>query len=131
MRDPTSRLSLRALLGLDALSCAAMGAALLAAAVPLGRWMALPPALLSGAGLALLLIAAFVAWLACRPSVPRWGRSLVVAGNGLWAMASVLLPILGLVSPNLPGWLFLLGQAGAVALLAWLEVAAQPAPAVA
>ncbi|MFC3127511.1 hypothetical protein ACFOD4_20810 [Pseudoroseomonas globiformis] len=131
MRHLTSRLSLRALLSLDALSCAAMGTALLAAPVQLGRWMALPPALLREAGLALLLIAAFVAWLASRPTVPRWGLSLVVAGNGFWAMGSVLLPMLGLVSPSLPGWLFLLGQAGAVALLAWLEAGARSAPAVA
>ncbi|KAA2211559.1 hypothetical protein [Teichococcus oryzae] len=131
MRHPTFRLPLHTLLGLDALSCAVMGAALLAAPVPLGRWMALPPTLLGGAGLALLLIAAFMAWLACRPAVPRWGLGLVVAGNALWAMGSVLLPMLGLVSPSLPGWLFLLGQAGAVALLAWLEAGARPAPAMA
>jgi hypothetical protein len=42
-----------------------------------------------------------------------------------------VVPLLGLVSPSLPGWLFLLDQAGAVALLAWLEAGARPAPAVA
>ncbi|MFZ6761391.1 MULTISPECIES: hypothetical protein [Acetobacterales] len=123
--------SLRALLGLDALSCAGMGAVLLAAPSALGGWMALPPALLSGAGLALLPVAAFMAWLARGPGVPRWGLRLVVAGNLLWVAASLLLPLLGLVSPNAAGWAFLLGQAGFVGIMAWLEATAGRAPAVA
>lgn len=121
------RVSARTLLRLDALGCAAMGAALLAAPGALGGWTGLPPALLTGAGLALLPIAAGLAWLARGAAVPRVGLALAVAGNALWVLASLALPLLGLVSPSAPGWVLLLGQAGFVALLAGLEAAAAPA----
>lgn len=121
------RLSPRTLLWVDALSCAAMGAALLAAPVVLGAWTALPPTLLSGAGLVLLPTAAFMVWLARGPAVPSWGLTLVVIGNVLWAALSLLLPMTGQVSPNALGWAFLLCQAAFVALLAWLEARARPA----
>ncbi|MBL6079327.1 hypothetical protein JMJ56_15015 [Belnapia sp. T18] len=121
-------LSLRTLLLVDALSCAAMGAMLLAAPSALGGWMALPPALLTVAGLMLLPIAAFMAVLARGSAVPRWAVTVVVIGNVLWAAVSLLLPVMGMVSPNALGWVFLLGQAGFVALLAKLEAdAASPA----
>ncbi|WP_043364600.1 hypothetical protein [Belnapia sp. F-4-1] len=120
--------SLRTLLLVDALSCAALGALLLAAPSALGAWMALPPALLTRAGLALLPIAAFMAVLARGPAVPHWAVTVVVTGNVLWAAVSLLLPVIGMVSPNVLGWVFLLGQAGFVALLARLEAgAASPA----
>ncbi|PHK95681.1 hypothetical protein CR162_07490 [Pseudoroseomonas rhizosphaerae] len=90
-----------------------------------------PPALLGGAGLALLPVAAFMAWLAHGPAVPRQGLRLVVAGNVLWVVASLLPPLLGMVSPNALGWAFLVGQAGFVGLLAWLEAGAGRAAAAA
>ncbi|WBV44185.1 hypothetical protein [Pseudoroseomonas cervicalis] len=125
MSPLSPRLSARALLRLDALSCAVLGATLLAAPGALGGFTGLPPALLAGAGLALLPIAAGLAWLARGAAVPRAG--LALAGNALWVLASLALPLLGLVSPSAPGWVLLLGQAGFVALLAALEAAAAPA----
>lgn len=128
----TEHLSLRRLLLADAASCALMGAALLAAPQALGGWTGLPPALLSGAGLALLPVAAFMALLARGGAVPRWGLAVVLGGNVLWVVASLMLPLLGLVAPNALGWAFLLGQAGFVAALAWLEgAAARARPALA
>ena len=46
---------------------------------------------------------------------------MVVLGNALWVVASVALPVSGVLAPNLPGWICLLAQAGVVALLAVLE----------
>jgi hypothetical protein len=57
--------------------------------------------------------------------------SLLVAGNVLWVAASVLLPAAGLVAPNGLGWALLLGQAGVVAALAWLEAGSRPLEAAA
>lgn len=108
-----------------------MGAILLAAPSALGGWMAMPPALLTGAGLSLLPIAAFMALVARVPAVPGWGVRLVVAGNVLWVAMSLLLPVTGLVSPNALGWAFLVGQAGFVALMARLEAGASSPAALA
>lgn len=46
---------------------------------------------------------------------------MIVAGNVLWVLGSVILPITGLIAPNGLGWLFLLIQAIIVALFAGLE----------
>jgi hypothetical protein len=121
--------SLRALLLMDAVSCTGLGAVLLVASSTIGQWTDLPPGLLRGAGLALVLIAVFMTLVARAKAVPRDGAALVVAGNLLWAAASVLLPLIGVVSPNALGSVVLLGQAGFVTFLAWLEARALP-PAV-
>ena len=63
--------SLHRLLAADAALCLAAGLALAGAA---GFWagiLGLPVGLLRGAGLALLPVGGFVAWLARRPSPPR------------------------------------------------------------
>ena len=53
--------------------------------------------------------------------VPVWASSLVVAGNLLWVLASLLLPLTGLFAPNVLGWAFLLAQAVVVLCFTWLE----------
>ena len=65
-----------------------------------GREQHLPPALLLYAGLALIPTAAFMALVATRPAVSPAGVWLIIAGNGLWAAASLLLLASGLVAPN-------------------------------
>lgn len=112
-------LSIQRLLGADALTCAAMGALLLAAAGPVGSLTLLPQDLLRAAGGLLMPIAAFMAVFARARRVPRWASAVVVAGNAGWVVASVAL--LAVLAPNGLGVAFLLAQAGAVALLAWLE----------
>ena len=112
---------LRRALWLDVASSGAMGLLLATAAAPLGGWCQLPVALLRESGLFLLAFAALLAWLASRPALPRWVVLGVVIGNALWAVDSVLLLLLGWVTPNMLGGTFVLAQAVAVGALAELE----------
>jgi hypothetical protein len=114
---------LRRVLLIDAGTCVAMGALLLAAAFALASMLALPEPLLRYAGVSLLPIAAFMTWVATRSSLPRWGVWLVVAGNILWVVASISLLFGAWVSPNALGYIFVIVQAACVALLAALEYA--------
>lgn len=109
--------SLRAILVFDAVTCVAMGAALLLGSAPIAALTALPPSLLLSAGLALLPIAAVIAFVARWPSA--WGVWMVVAGNLAWVGASLLL--LASVAPNALGLAFVLAQAVVVAAFARLE----------
>ena len=116
--------SLRALLLMDAVSCAGLGALLLAVPSVIANWTDIPPSLLHEAGLFLIPIATSLALIARMELVPHRGVALVVAGNLLWVAASLLLPLLGLIAPNALGWVFLSGQAGFVTILTWLEARA-------
>ncbi|MCO6418800.1 hypothetical protein JYK14_21945 [Siccirubricoccus sp. KC 17139] len=124
---------LRRVLWLDAASCLGMGLLLAGFAGPLGGFLHLPIALLRESGLFLLLAGAALAWMASRSALPRWLLWVVILGNALWALDSLLLLPLGWVAPNLLGEIFLVVQALFVALLAMLEyrglqaAAAQPA----
>lgn len=120
----TSLPSLHALLLIDAVTCAAMGLALGLGAAPVAALTALPQPLLTGAGLALLPIAAFLVLVALRPALHAAGGRLAVAGNAGWVAASVALIASGWVQPNGLGVAFVLAQAAAVALLTLLELAA-------
>lgn len=121
---------IRRLLLLDAGTCLLMGAALIFANAPLAGLTGFSPALLMAAGAVLLPCAAFMLVLASRMSPPPGGVRLVVAGNVLWALASVLLPLWPQVEPNAAGLLGLWVQAAGVAVLAALEhvALARPAP---
>lgn len=122
---PRSDLPLRRLLLADAASCVALGGILSVASGPLAGLTALPSPLLLAAGLALLPVAGFIAWVATRAAVPAAGVRLVVAGNLLWVAASAGLLVSGAVSPNALGTAFVGAQALVVALLAALEHAAR------
>ncbi|MEJ8571833.1 hypothetical protein [Microbaculum marinum] len=123
---PTSltSLPLRAILGIDAATCAVMGLVLITGAGFIAGVTAIPAGLLCYAGLALLPIAAFMAIVASRPTPPAAGVWLVVTGNVLWVAASLVLAFGGLIAPNGLGWAFVLAQALIVAALAWLEYGA-------
>lgn len=125
----TQSLSLKRLLALDATTCAAMGALLLALASPIATLTRLPDGLLWWAGLVLLPVAAFMALAARSAPVPGWMSAVVIFGNAFWVLASLALPVLGLVSPNLIGSLFLLGQAAVVAGFAYAQYRAVVADA--
>lgn len=114
-------LPLRTILAIDAATCLAMGALLLAAATPIAALTGLPSGLLLHAGAVLLPIAAFIGILAALTMPPRAAIALVVVGNAAWVLASLLLPLSGLVRPNAIGIAFLAGQALVVAVLAKLE----------
>ena len=65
-------------------------------------------------GLFCLAYAAVIGRMARRSTLPRWSVWVVVIGNALWAVDSVLLVSLDLLSPNSLGRIFTLSQAALV-----------------
>src|SRR3954453_6568100 len=112
---------LRRVLLVDAASCIGMGLMLAALAVPLSRWFGLPAGMLREVGLFLLAFAVLVAALGLRRASPRLLFWMVVVGNALWALDSVLLLVSGWGAPTALGGGFVGAQALVVALLAELE----------
>ncbi|MEO6525463.1 MAG: hypothetical protein ABIP93_02450 [Gemmatimonadaceae bacterium] len=119
----TSLVSLRTALRLDAASSGAMGLLLLLAAGALAPLFDLPVALLRGAGLALLPFALALAWLSSQLRIPRGWAWAVIIANATWTLDSLLLPIVGRLSPSALGTAFVVAQALAVALFAGLQYA--------
>lgn len=120
----TTTPSLRSLLLLDAAACAAMGLGLAIGAEPIAAWTSIDARLLFWSGAALLPVAGVMAMIARRDPVPAWGARIVIAGNLLWAIASLVLPFSGAIAPNPLGWGVLVLQAAAVAGLTLLEIRA-------
>ena len=112
---------LQIVLRFDALVCAVTGILLVGASGWIAGLTALPASLLFWAGVALFPVAVLMAVFAVAEPVPTWASSLVIIGNLLWSVASLLLPLTGLVSPNMLGWMFLLAQAVIVLCFTWLE----------
>lgn len=113
--------ALQTILKLDSATCALMGALLVSASGLVAGVTAIPANLLFWAGLLLLPVAAFMAVLAGTVSVPSLGAYLVIGGNLLWIVASLALPVAGVISPNVFGWILVLGQAIVVAGFVWVE----------
>ena len=114
---------LRRVLLVDAASSGAMGLLLALLAGPLARWFGLPTGMLREVGVFLLGFAVVVAALGLRRASQRLLFWLVVIGNALWALDSVLLLVSGWVAPTALGGAFVVAQALAVAVLAELECA--------
>jgi hypothetical protein len=110
-------LTLRNVLRFDALTCAAMGAALLLARMPLAELLGAPPALLQWAGIVLFPSAA--AMVLAAATLSTWLVRLVIAGNVAWIVASAA--VLYVFSLSALGVAFVIVQAAAVAVLAALE----------
>tara|TARA_R110000764_G_scaffold7644_3_gene26789 strand:+ start:11377 stop:11775 length:399 start_codon:yes stop_codon:yes gene_type:complete len=121
MIKSASQLSLQSILKIDAATCAAMGALLALASAPAAGLTQISAPLLFWAGLVLFPVAGFMFACAQMRRVPMWATGLVVVGNGLWVLASLALPLAGLIAPNALGWLFLVGQAVVVLVFAALE----------
>lgn len=113
--------ALQTILKLDSATCALMGALLVSASGLVAGVTAIPADLLFWAGLLLLPVAAFMALLTGTVSVPSLGTYLVIGGNVLWIAASLALPVTGVISPNVFGWILVLGQAVVVAGFVWAE----------
>lgn len=122
MLASTADSRLRNVLFLDALTCAACGTLLPLAAHPLADAFQLPPALLFFAGLVLLPIAAFMAFVgkfATHSAPAVW---FIVGGNLAWIMASLWLLVGGAFAPNALGVAFVAAQAAVVAGLTLQEI---------
>ena len=114
---------LRRVLALDAASCALLGLLLVLDAAALSPLFGLGERLLFGAGLLLLPLAAFIAWLASRPSPPSLLVWLVIVGNVAWTVESFLLVATESGRITALGTAFVAGQALAVLVVAMLEYA--------
>ncbi|AQZ31820.1 hypothetical protein SAMN03159511_0392 [Pseudomonas sp. NFACC19-2] len=112
---------LRNALLLDGLLSGVTGLLLVLAAGWLGAFLELPRMLLLVAGSALLPFAALLVWLSNRAEISRQAIWAVIAVNALWVIDSLLVLVIGWVSPNLFGYAFVIAQALAVALLAELQ----------
>lgn len=110
---------LRTVLTLDAATCLAMGALLVAAAGPLSGPLDLPVALLFEAGLLLFPSAAFMLWAARRTDRLEWPVRAIAWLNLGWAAASFA--VIALLAPGPLGTAFIAVQALAVAGLAAVE----------
>ena len=112
---------LRRVLLADAVSTAAAGVLMIAAADAVEPMLRLPVALVSYSGVSFLPFAAVVGLAATRAALPRgavWG---IIAYNALWAVASVALLLSGAVRPAPAGYAFVIAQAAFVAVMAELE----------
>ena len=116
-----SSLPIRWALLIDAVASGGMGVLLLAAANQLAPLLGLPVSLLRGVGVFLIPFAAFLLWIARRAGALHGLIRTVVIGNVLWILGSILLLVSGSVSPTGLGTLFVVAQAAAVAVFAWLE----------
>ncbi len=112
---------LRTVLLIDAATCVATGLLMALGADFVAGLTAVPTPLLRYAGLSLFPVAAFIALVGTRDSLAPPAVFVVIAGNALWVAGSVLLLISGLIAPNVLGYVFVGGQAAAVAVLAELE----------
>lgn len=110
---------LRTVLTLDALTCVAMAALLLAAGQPLAALLDLPAALLQEAGLILLPFAGFAFWAGRHTDRLEWPVRTVAVANLLWVAASFA--VFAFAAPNLLGTAFVAAQALAVAAIAGLQ----------
>ncbi len=122
MDNSRSLFSQKNLLLIDAVTCLVMGTLLTLAATWLGEFFHLPVALLFYAGLVLFPIAFFMIFVATRGFIPPAGVQFVIVGNVGWVVGSAALLASGWVSPNVTGTAFIVVQAVAVAILAYLEL---------
>ena len=112
---------LRRILLLDAAVSGAAGLAMGIGAGALEEWLGVPATLLRYAGWSLLPFAGLLVALARSEALPRAAVVGVIVLNGAWVVASVVVLVGGGFRPNVLGYVFVLGQAGAVAVLAEME----------
>jgi len=112
---------LRKVLFLDAATCTSAGLLMLFGGAALSAPLGLAPRFLQAAGLSLLPFAAYLAYVARRPELPRAHLWVIVAGNAVWVLASALILATGWVQPTVLGYGFVIVQALAVLVLTELE----------
>jgi hypothetical protein len=112
---------LRRALFIDAVASGATGLLMIAGAGLVENLLGLPAALLRGAGLVLIPYVAFVVYTGTREAISRPAVWTIIVANVLWAAASALLLVSGLVAPTALGYTFVIAQAVVVALLGELQ----------
>jgi hypothetical protein len=112
---------LHRVLALDAVASGVTAILLIAAADLIDDLLGLPAALMRGAGLVLVPYVAYVALAATRRVLSPPLVWTIIAANILWAAASGVLLLSGLVAPTALGMAFVLAQAVVVALLGELQ----------
>lgn len=122
MNRTTMNPFLRLALAADAIASGAMGVLLAALPAYLAGLLGLPEALLGYVGVFLLGYAMFVAWLATRRRPATALLWLVIVGNAIWVVDSLLLLASGWVGPTWLGYAFVVAQALAVGVFAQLQV---------
>lgn len=111
---------LRYVLFADAVASGATGALMIAGAGFLSGLLSIPGELLFEAGLLLMPYVLFVLWTATRRTIPATPVWLIIAGNALWTLGSIVV-LLGWLAPNALGHAFVIFQAAAVGLLGLLQ----------
>jgi hypothetical protein len=114
---PVSTLLRRALV-VDAIVTGACALLLTFGASMLEGVLGLSASLLAGAGTFLILYTAFLIYLLRRHTLPTSIVWLVIGGNALWAIDSVILLFTSWVEPTLLGQAFVVTQALVVAAFA-------------
>ena len=112
---------LRRVLILDAISAGGMGVLALLLADPIGALLNLPATFLSQIGWVLVPFAAFVGYVASRPTLSATAVWVIIGLNILWVIDSALVLLTGWVQPNAAGYAVVIAQALAVAVLTELE----------
>jgi hypothetical protein len=113
---------LRQALLADATTSGAFGLLMLLAAGPLSHLLGLPEMLLRGAGAVLMPYVALLAWLSLRGQTNKALIWAVILGNFLWVADSLLLLVIGWVSPTRAGYAFVIMQALVVLMYAELQI---------
>lgn len=112
---------LRFALRLDAIASAGTGIAMAAFDAQLAALLALPQALLFGAGLFCVVYGAVIAMMSTQVRLPCWAVWTVIVGNAIWATECLVLAFSGLLDPNALGVAFLAGQGVLVFVFAELQ----------
>jgi hypothetical protein len=105
----------------DAAASAALAVAQLLLPSMLASYLSLPGMLITETGIFLAGYALILVYLASTRYVWAAAVQVVVIGNVGWALACMLLAATRVVTPSALGIAFLLFQAGAVLLFAWLQ----------
>lgn len=114
---------LRNSLRLDAVVSGAFGLVALAAGGLLGKLTGLSPALVTWAGVVAAAWSVALLVAASRPALPRLVLFDIVLANAAWVAASLFVVTFSPESPTALGYIFVVAQAGVVALLAVLQSA--------
>jgi hypothetical protein len=115
--SPLLRLGLR----LDAILSLAAAALVPLLLEPLGAALGLDRMHMIALAGFMFFWAGLTGWMGGQARLPAWSLWLTIGLNLEWAVASLLLPALGLFNPSPIGWVVLVAQALAVLLFAELQ----------